>query len=86
MSWRLIDKIPDKIFFGCAGNPHKMTEFLQICSCANTYDKHLKNYKKYLFHMENYIELEMKKFDADDIKGYYIFHPTKYFEYPKELQ
>lgn len=86
MSWRLAKKIPEGIFFGCAGNPHISIKSLPICSCANTYEKHLQNYKKYLFHKENYIELEIKREEAKDIQGYYIFYPTKYFEYPKELK
>ncbi len=83
MLYRSAKIIPSGILFGCFGNPQKL--ILPICECSNTYDKHLLNYKKYLYHNEFYIELELKR-KKSNIPGYYIYSPTKYFEYPRSLR
>jgi hypothetical protein len=83
MFWASAKKIPPEILFGCFGNPQKLT--LPICKCANTYEKHLLNYKKYLYHNEFHNELKLIQ-KKSDIQGYYIYSPTKSFEYPKLLR
>jgi hypothetical protein len=61
MSWNKVTTIPKSIFFGCAGNPNYVGEISTslFCSCGNTFEKHLKNYKKYLYHKENYQKLNL---------------------------
>lgn len=83
MHWRSVKTIPLGVFFNCAGNPTKL--ILPICSCANTYEKHLINYKRYKYHEEFYIELGMIR-TKSEIPGYWNYSPTKSFNYPKKLR
>jgi hypothetical protein len=88
MSWKLATKVPKGIFFGCAGNPIWIGETYFTCNCANTTEKHLKNYKKYLFHLENYKKYEIigKACQDKKLKGFYEFTPNKNIVYPDELK
>ena len=70
-NWRTVTKVPKGIFFGCGGNPIKSKTL--TCDCADTPEKHMRNYKKYLFHMENYENLNMNREENPNAKGYYLF-------------
>jgi hypothetical protein len=88
MSWKTVTKVPQGIFFKCMGNPVKITTDNYICSCANTPEKHLLNYKKYLFHVKYYKKYKMTLRPADDLPGYFIFgyHDTsRKIKYPGEF-
>lgn len=63
-------KIPEGIYFGCFGNPIKSDT--PICNCCSTHNLHLENYKKYLYHCDNYEKLKLKKVPCN-IEGFYHF-------------
>ena len=86
-NWKTATTVPKGIFFGCFGNPIKSTTL--ICKCADTPERHLKNYKKYLYHQQNYGLFNMTKTKSDNLDGYYIFgydNSMTKIEYPDELK
>lgn len=88
MSWNKVSTIPKGIFFGCFGNPIYVGEMTNsLCSCANTYEKHLENYKKYLYHVENYKKLNITFQKHTDIKlqGYYFSSQMEKINYPDDF-
>ncbi len=89
MSWNKVTTIPKGIFFGCFGNPLYVGEMsTRLCSCADTFEKHLKNYKKYLYHKENYQNLNLTCIKSKDehLSDYYEFRPNGKIDYPDELK
>jgi hypothetical protein len=88
MSWKKVTQVPQGIWFGCMGNPVKITTNNSICACANTPEKHLLNYKKYLFHSKYYKKYKMTCRSADDLPGYVIFgyhNDSITIKYPDEF-
>lgn len=72
MNKQIMTKIPPKMFFGCFGNPVKLEANEVVCGCADTLEKHEKNYKKYLYNLENYMSLGLTKHKSD-IEGFFTF-------------
>jgi hypothetical protein len=60
--------VQQNIYFGCFGNP--IISDKPPCKCINT--QHLINYKKYLFHNEQYKQLGLDR-EPFAIEGYYTF-------------